>query len=190
MFFVCVLRWIKEAHITDLEGMQLKICHCFGDYITYTIATILRRISTRSVYIFGRIYHYASFLNDGKSCHVQLDVSFIKHYTYTDEINIMVTWSFLSVTLENILSGNNFGRRFLSASVPMYNITDSSSDCQTLLISWRRHQMETFPALLAICAGNSPVTGEFSHKGQWRGTLMFYYDVIIMIGRLSSSRKQ
>ena len=26
---------------------------------------------------------------------------------------------------------------------------------------WWRHQMETFYALLAICAGNSPVTGEF-----------------------------
>ena len=28
--------------------------------------------------------------------------------------------------------------------------------------SWWRYQMETFSALLAICAGNSPVTGEFS----------------------------
>ena len=27
--------------------------------------------------------------------------------------------------------------------------------------------------LLAICAGNSPVTGESSHKHQWRGDLMF-----------------
>ena len=35
--------------------------------------------------------------------------------------------------------------------------------------SWWRHQMETFSALLAICAGNSPVPGE----GQWRGALMF-----------------
>ena len=35
---------------------------------------------------------------------------------------------------------------------------------------WWRHQMETFSALLAICAGNSPVTG---NKGQWRGALMF-----------------
>ena len=26
---------------------------------------------------------------------------------------------------------------------------------------WWRHQMETFSALLAICAGNSPVPGEF-----------------------------
>ena len=35
------------------------------------------------------------------------------------------------------------------------------------LSTWWRHQMETFSALLAICAGNSP------HKGQWRGALMF-----------------
>ena len=27
--------------------------------------------------------------------------------------------------------------------------------------SWWRHQIETFSALLALCAGNSPVTGEF-----------------------------
>ena len=33
--------------------------------------------------------------------------------------------------------------------------------------------METFSALLAICAENSPVTGEFLHKGQWRGALTF-----------------
>ena len=30
-----------------------------------------------------------------------------------------------------------------------------------LVFSWWRHQMETFSALLALCAGNSPVTGEF-----------------------------
>ena len=29
------------------------------------------------------------------------------------------------------------------------------------LVPWWRHQMETFSALLVICAGNSPVTGEF-----------------------------
>ena len=28
-------------------------------------------------------------------------------------------------------------------------------------LSWWRHQMKTFSALLALCAGNSPVTGKF-----------------------------
>ena len=32
------------------------------------------------------------------------------------------------------------------------------------VITWWRHQMETFSALLALCAGNSPVTGEFSSQ--------------------------
>ena len=36
---------------------------------------------------------------------------------------------------------------------------------------WWRHNMETFSALLAICAGKSRVN--FTHKGQWRGALMF-----------------
>ena len=31
--------------------------------------------------------------------------------------------------------------------------------------SWWRHQMETLPAILALCAGNSPVTGEFPSQG-------------------------
>ena len=36
---------------------------------------------------------------------------------------------------------------------------------------WWRYQMETFSALLAICAGNSPVPGEFPTR-KWRGALM------------------
>ena len=37
--------------------------------------------------------------------------------------------------------------------------------------TWWHHQMKTFSALLAICAGNSPVT---RHKGQWRVALIFF----------------
>ena len=40
---------------------------------------------------------------------------------------------------------------------------------------WWRHQMETFSALLALCAGNSPVPVNSPHKGQWRGALMFSF---------------
>ena len=40
-------------------------------------------------------------------------------------------------------------------------------------LSWWCHQMEPFSALWALCAGNSPVTGDFPAKGQWRGALIF-----------------
>ena len=52
-------------------------------------------------------------------------------------------------------------------------VTDFTSTTTTRHNSWRRHQMKTLSALLGICAGNSPVTGAFPHKGQWRGDLMF-----------------
>ena len=42
----------------------------------------------------------------------------------------------------------------------------------SLGLSWWRHQMETFSALLVFCAGNSPITVNSPHKGQWRGALM------------------
>ena len=42
--------------------------------------------------------------------------------------------------------------------------------------SWWRHQMETFSALLAICAGNSPVSGEFpSQRPVTRSFYVFFY---------------
>ena len=42
--------------------------------------------------------------------------------------------------------------------------------------SWWRYQMETFSALLAICAGNSPVTGELSaQRTATRSFDVFFY---------------
>ena len=78
-------------------------------------------------------------------------------------------------------------------------------------ISWWRHQMETFSVLLALCAGNSPVTGEFLAQrpvtrsfdvffdlqlnkrlskqswGWWFETHRAHYDVIATIACLPST---
>ena len=43
----------------------------------------------------------------------------------------------------------------------LYNSCDAKQASGLWRGSWWRHQMETFSALLAICAGNSPVPGEF-----------------------------
>ena len=50
---------------------------------------------------------------------------------------------------------------------------EATSTNNTIGTSWWRHQMETFSALLAICAGISPVPVNSLQKGQWRGALMF-----------------
>ena len=42
---------------------------------------------------------------------------------------------------------------------------------------WRRYQIETFSALLAICAGNSPVTGEFPTKRPVTRSFDIFFDM-------------
>ena len=61
--------------------------------------------------------------------------------------------------------------------VQLISVSKLSPRYQTIstdvIKTWWRHQMETFSALLALCAGNSPVPVNSPHKGQWRGVLMF-----------------
>ena len=45
------------------------------------------------------------------------------------------------------------------------------------VMSWWRHQMEIFSALLAICAGNSPVTGEFPKQRPVTRSFDVYFDL-------------
>ena len=53
------------------------------------------------------------------------------------------------------------------------------------LKTWWRHQMETFPALLAFCAGNSPVTNEFPAQRPVTRGFDVFFDLRPNILRLS-----
>ena len=44
-------------------------------------------------------------------------------------------------------------------------------------IAWWRYQMETFSALLALCAGNSPVTGEFPAQRPVTRSFNVFFDL-------------
>ena len=45
--------------------------------------------------------------------------------------------------------------------------------------SWWRHQMETFSALLTICAGNSPVPGEFPAQRPMTRRFDVFFDMCL-----------
>ena len=47
------------------------------------------------------------------------------------------------------------------------------------MTSWWRHQMETFSALLAICAGNSPVPGEFPTQRPVTRSFDVFFDLCL-----------
>ena len=47
------------------------------------------------------------------------------------------------------------------------------------VITWWRHQMETFSALLAICAGSSPVPGEFPAQRPVTQSFGVFFDLCL-----------
>ena len=72
----------------------------------------------------------------------------------------------------------NFSLHSLFPASPLMNLMGKTGpgnvhiwDLSMSSVSRWRHQMETFSALLAICAGNSPVPGEF--LAQWPVTRSF-----------------
>ena len=46
-------------------------------------------------------------------------------------------------------------------------------------LAWRRNQMETFSALLAICAGNSPASGEFPAQRPVTRSFDVFFDLCL-----------
>ena len=54
-------------------------------------------------------------------------------------------------------------------------------------VAWWRHQMETFSALLAICAGNSPVHGEFPAQRPVTWSFDIYFVFFLIAPIMTSS---
>ena len=56
--------------------------------------------------------------------------------------------------------------------------------------SWWRHQMETFSALLALSAGNSPVPGEFPSYGPVTRSFDVFFDLLLNKRLSTHSRRR
>ena len=79
-------------------------------------------------------------------------------YLLTDITLIPKSWFHLpSVFREYAVSSSITLHCIISAHIPASLYPPHTNSTGT----WWRHQMETFSTLLSLCAGNSPITGEF-----------------------------
>ena len=97
-------------------------------------------------------------------------------FSWTIRIRFILLWDYVcdSIAIDYVLNITILVRVTLvvlgySGKLGQHPTTTKHNKTST----WWRHQMETFSALLDFRAGNSPVTGEFPHNGQWRGALIF-----------------
>ena len=103
------------------------------------------------------MYWKKHLLKKHKKCY--FSARSITMYVSIEALCLMVCKSFLQVSVKYVLKCNNTGLYMSKRSRPESNVSINSS--AETPISWWRHQMETFSALLVLCEGNSPVTGEF-----------------------------
>ena len=56
-------------------------------------------------------------------------------------------------------------------------VPDTLTYCPDMWLWWWHHQPDTLSALLALCAGNSPVTGEFPSQGPVTRSFHAFFDL-------------
>ena len=90
----------------------------------------------------------------------------ISFYITSTVLNKRSGWHFLCNTLWNCWITN------LSLTINAFHYSFYVSK-----VSWWRHQMETFSALLALCAGNSPDPGEFPSQRPVTRSFDVFFDM-------------
>ena len=70
-------------------------------------------------------------------------------------------------------------KRFWTTFFLIFDAWNTIYDCESsrMLSSWWRHQMETLSALLVLCVGNSPVTGEFPSQKPLTRSFDIFFDL-------------
>ena len=89
---------------------------------------------------------------------------------FSKKHNNDITWQ-LCMSFQNCLFDSLF--RITSKETPRVCVMWSWQQCNT----WWRHQMEPFSPLLVICAGNSPVPGEFPEQSPVTRTFDVFFDL-------------
>ena len=85
----------------------------------------------------------------------------------------ILTWKSEVIKYVNFLRYLRRGNSaYMFFSISTCTMTLHSADMKTVSNMMTSSNGKFF-ALLTLCAGNSPVNGEFPHKGQWRGALLF-----------------
>ena len=105
----------------------------------------------------------------------------ISSYSPTNFLCLKIHWNHLYCNMVAILS---------NILTKIHHCSHVGHWWVTGLITWWRHQMETFSALLALCAGNSPVTGEFPSQRPVTRSFDVFFDLSLNKQLSKQSRRR
>ena len=122
-------------------------------------SNLVRRTTIALYAVMVMLFLYGSFLFPQRSrC--------VREWPFWPNVFMMHTSSMIIIMIQRIQFSASYVHTVLVMICLWWLFYDFVADwyesfAYSISGSWWRHQMETFSALLAICAGNSSVTGEF-----------------------------
>ena len=150
----------KQKLKGDLWGV---FCEYSGENLPHYNGTALC-LASSAVWT---LFYYKSHLSRYKDSHFK-DKLFVRPSYVYNGISKLINWHRCIETSQCTLqAGRDANKQMLK----------SGWCCCQNSCSWWRHQMETFSALLAICAGNSPVTGEFPSQRPVMRSFDVFFDL-------------
>ena len=131
-----------------MSKRNVDVCHEKGESVRLNSYISVNSIRVKSQYKYITCIYCVAFAD----CFVRLGISRTEYLEKKREQYLRASWRLTKTyTMQSIL-------------------------CMKAT-SWWRHQMETFSALLAICAGNSPVPGEFPTQRPVTRSFGVYFDL-------------
>ena len=122
------------------------------------------------------------------------DLLVIFHHDHSEVLSRWARWPSGSLfCLHGVLSNRPWNvviiiLRKMNSIIRRFNCKETKQAVGIPLSTWWRHQMETFSALLALCAGNSPVICEFLSQRPVTRTFDVFFGVRL-IKRLSNQSR-
>ena len=175
------LWWHRRLSCTTIPGAasdgKVGIMTILTFQLTCNVISILRDRLFSLIIVWGTAMSrsHTAAVTDIQTLLRNLWAFLIKHSVSDYELSMEIVAALFAFLLESQMVYIEVVNVLLSSSL----LHKGSIPSTVWVFSWWRHQMETFSALLMLCAGNSPVTGEF--PAQWPVTRSFdaFFDLCL-----------
>ena len=147
LFYMFIIFEDLVCHFTYMRCLHILYCDCFvrsGEMMKHIHICMIQMV--------------ANFLDVfSRPLCLTIDIHFMTKFNQTIEKNFprSIHYSDFLCNLQSLFEQNLRIDNLPGKNCPRTVLMERTAH------AWWRHQMKIFSALLALCAGNSPVTGEF-----------------------------
>ena len=169
----------NTKHVTlccNSYPMPCTMC-CFREFLFHEISLQSRKSSKR-ITKWVHFFLHTLAVHKPRSKHFLYNLSLLDKISRETSFRVSSSSDMNDITVD-LEPGSQLGSAMKSISKPriMFTYYRRLTGYLGFINTWWRHQMETSSALLVLCEGNSPVTGEFPARRPLTRSFDVFFDL-------------